>query len=157
MSDNKNTVTDFCTLHRITMTAERADTNPHMEATSRGSMDHWKVQFTRLFTSPTEYHDRLGKSVHHTHTFRLSTYFSMGYGHNGAEPKAEDVLDCLASDASTYDNAQSFEDFARDLGYDEDSRMAEKTYKECGKSAAKLKQFLGEDLYGTLLYKTERQ
>jgi hypothetical protein len=86
---------------------------------------------------------------------QLTTYFSQGYGISG-EPKAEDVLDCLASDSSGIDNARSFEDWAGEYGYDTDSRKAEKIYNVCVKQAAKLKAFLGDSLYEKLLYDTER-
>ena len=76
-------IEDFITANRITMTAERVDCNPHMDSRD---MDHWKVEFRRV---PG------GKTV-----ARLATYYSMGFGHNGKAPKAENVLDCLASDAS---------------------------------------------------------
>ncbi len=39
----------------------------------------------------------------------------------------------------------SFDEWARDLGYDTDSRRAEKTYKQVVSQTAKLKRFLGED------------
>ena len=80
----------------------------------------------------------------------------MGYGHNGKAPKAADILDCLASDAASYDNARSFEDWASEFGYDEDSRKAERIFKACGKQAIKLKRFLGEPAYERLLWDTER-
>ena len=86
---------------------------------------------------------------------RLTTYFSMGYGHHGAEPSAFEVLSCLASDAASIENARSFEDWAADLGWDADSRKAEKCFKACEHSAKRLKAFLGDDLYQTALYRTE--
>jgi len=86
---------------------------------------------------------------------QLSTYFSQGYGIKG-EPRAEDVLSALASDSAGIENARSFEDWAGDLGYDDtDSRKAEKVYKACERQADKLKNFLGDDLYRTLLWQTE--
>lgn len=87
---------------------------------------------------------------------QMTIYFSMGYGHNGKAPKAADILDCLASDAASYENAQDFEDWAPDFGYDTDSRKAEGVYKAVSKGAAKLKRFLGPDAYETLLWNTER-
>ena len=86
---------------------------------------------------------------------QLTTYFSQGYAINH-EPTAEDVLDCLASDSSSVDNARSFEDWAGDYGYDTDSRKAEKIYNACRKQADKLKTFLGDTNYEELLYNTER-
>ncbi len=70
-------------------------------------------------------------------------------------PTASDVLDCLASDASTMDNARSFEEWAGDLGYDEDSRTAERTFKVCEKQAEDLRALL-RDAYDECLYHLER-
>lgn len=147
------TLGEFCKQHRITMMATRVDANPHM---SDFEGDHWKVKFARAWISPTEYHERAtGKSVRYTRQNYMTTYFSMGYGHTGAEPTAEQVIDCLASDASSVDQS-TFVQWARDLGYDEDSRKAEATYKACEHGTFKLKAFLGDALYETLLYGTER-
>lgn len=55
--------------------------------------------------------------------------------------KAEDVLDCLIIDASGTD--QRFEDWAVDLGYDPDSRSAERIFHACRDVAVKLRIFLG--------------
>jgi hypothetical protein len=88
------------------------------------------------------------------HGKQLITYFSQGYGITG-EPKPEDVLNALASDSSMVENAGSFEGWANELGYDTDSRKAEKIYKVCIKQAEKLKSFLGDDKYQELLYNTE--
>jgi hypothetical protein len=68
-----------------------------------------------------------------------------------------EVLDCLASDACSTDNASSFEDWCRDIGYDTDSWRAHRTFKIIEAQAAKLKRFLGDDLYEALLYNTERE
>lgn len=147
------TLTEFCKVHRITMKPVWVDKNPHM---LDRAMDHWKVRFQRTWDSPTEYHKRAtGERVHPTYHDWMTMYFSMGYGHNGAEPTAEQVLDCLASDASSVDG-QTFEGWARDLGYDEDSRSAERIYSACERGAARLRRFLGDALYEQLLYGTER-
>lgn len=78
------------------------------------------------------------------------------YG-NGFAPKAESVLDSLAMDASSYENARNFEDFAAEFGYDTDSRKAEAMYRACGDTAKELRHLLGRDGYENLLWKTERQ
>lgn len=87
---------------------------------------------------------------------RLTTYFSMGAAHR-EPPEADEVLDSLASEASGIDNARDFDDWAAEYGYDTDSRKAEKIYNACKTISEKLKKFLGEDLYKTLLYDVERQ
>lgn len=126
---------DFISQNRISMTAEWTDHNPNMDSRD---MDHWKVTL------------RMGKA-------RMTTYFSMGYGHNGKQPEAADVLSCLADDSAGVENAGDFEGFCSEFGYDTDSRKAEKTYKACQHSAARLKKFLGDDLYQSLLWNTERR
>ena len=91
------TIAQFVAANRITMTAMWTDRNPNMDDAEY--MDHWKVVIRRP-----------------GHT--LTTYFSMGYGHSGKAPKAKDVLDCLASDASGTEN--SFEDWCSEYGYESD-------------------------------------
>lgn len=134
MNTKTITLADFIAQHSITMRVAAVDANPHMDDRN---MDHWKVELAR---------DRA----------RLTTYFSKGFGHNGKAPEVDEVLDCLASDASTIDNVMDFEAFCSDLGYDSDSRRAEKIYKACARGAKSLRRFLGESLYQTLLYNTER-
>jgi hypothetical protein len=59
-------------------------------------------------------------------------------------PEACDVLYSLASEAGVL-NCSGFEDWASDMGYDDDSRKAEKIYKECIETALKLRAALGDD------------
>ena len=126
-------VKQFCTKHKIKARAEWADSNPHMADSQ--NMNHFKVTLRHA-----------GR--------QMTLYFSQGYAISG-EPTAADVLNCLASDSSSVENARSFEDWAADLGYDPDSRKAEKIFKICEKQAERLKKFLGEDLYKILLWDVE--
>ena len=71
-------------------------------------------------------------------------------------PSIEDVLDCLASDASGFGNSRTFEEWADEYGYDSDSRKAEKTYNAVAENTKKLKNLLGHDLYEKLLFEVER-
>jgi len=71
-------------------------------------------------------------------------------------PDAATVLDCLASDSSSYDNARNFDDWCSEFGYDSDSRKAERTYRICGEQAKALRHFLGNDEYRHLLENVER-
>jgi|SRR5215472_2608761 len=75
---------------------------------------------------------------------RLTVPFFMGPA-NTREPTAADVLYCLVSDASSYENATGFEDFCRDFGYDTDSRKAERIYRQLERQAPKVRRLLGED------------
>ncbi len=149
------TIADFISTNRITMTCKRTDSNPSMEPTSRGSMDHWKCTLQRP-RNRQEVDTGKGIAVVFSGHLSMTLTFSMGYGHHGAEPDVASVLDCIASDAAGVANAQSFEDWCGDYGYDADSRKAEKTYKACEHQAARLQAFLG-DLYNTLLWHTERE
>lgn len=138
--DQTMTIEQFVGAQNIGIYNTRVDRNPFMEEKPidgvSTDMDHWKVRLTRPRRS-------------------MTILFSMGKGHNGAEPTAADVLDCLASDASSVDT-NSFEDWCADLGYDVDSRKAERTYRECKRQAEKLSHFLGGQLMTTLLYHVTR-
>ena len=123
----------FVNRNRVRIFCDWADDNPNMPDWK--DANHFKCTL------------KMGKK-------QMTLYFSQGYGING-EPEAASVLDCLASDANCIDNAQTFVAWASELGYDPDSRKAEKIFKVCEKQAEKLKNFLGDDLYEDLLYNTE--
>jgi hypothetical protein len=129
------TLKAFIVRNHIRAESVMVDHNPNMDGSQ--NMDNYKVTLRRK-----------GR--------QLTIPFSMGVA-LCREPSAEDVLDCLASDSSSYENyAGSFEDWCGEFGYDTDSRKAERTYNVCGTQAGKLKRFLGEDLYKELLWDTER-
>ena len=86
---------------------------------------------------------------------RYTFGYHQGSAHTEA-PTLADCLDSLGSDASAYDNARGFEDFAADMGYDTDSRKAERTYRACGRVLAALRRLLGADECENLMYHTER-
>ncbi len=115
------TMNEFIASAFITCIVQPVDRNPHMDDSDR--MDHWKVRFTRP-----------GRS--------MTTYFSMGSGHNGRQPDTGEVLECLASDAAGIENARNFDDWCAEYGYDTDSRKAHRTYTICQREASKLKRFL---------------
>lgn len=58
-------------------------------------------------------------------------------------PNIIDFFYCISSDCDVL-NYSDFEDFADNMGYDKDSRQAEKIYNECIKQALKLKNAIGE-------------
>jgi hypothetical protein len=118
---------------KTTATAEWADSNPNMSDMPQGS-SHWRVILRRA-----------GK--------QMPVPFSQGPA-ICKEPTAEDVLGCLLADASCIEAAGCFEDFARELGYDEDSRKAESAYKACLRQTEGLKRFLGGD-YEAFVFETE--
>lgn len=96
-----------------------ADSNPHMKDFQG---NHFKVTL------------KMGRK-------RLTVPFSQGYGVSG-EPKAVDVVNCLVSDAHCVRWPSSFDEFCDELGYDRDSRKAERIYKATLRQTAKLKKFL---------------
>lgn len=117
----------------ITMSARRTDRNSHMDAKN---MDHWRVTLKR---------GELGVNYE-----EMTLVFSMGLGLKGKQPTAIEVLDCLASDASGFDSARSFEEWAGEYGYDADSRSAERIYTTIMKQRTELAAFMG-DTYDELL------
>lgn len=57
-------------------------------------------------------------------------------------PEAVDFFYCIVSDCDVV-NYSSFEDWASNFGYEEDSRKAEKIYNECLKTSLKFKSAIG--------------
>jgi hypothetical protein len=60
------------------------------------------------------------------------------------EPELDDVMCCLVLDADVIEYA-NFEEWADSIGYDSDSREAEKTYRQCLEQTLKLRSAFGED------------
>lgn len=125
------------------MTCKRTDHNPNMDHDPKHPMDHWTCELAR------ENQKQFPPFGH------MQVTFSMGIGHNGAQPDLPGVLSCLASDASSVES-DDFEDWCSELGYDTDSRKAERTYKACKAEAVKLEKFLGREAFQTLCWHTER-
>lgn len=134
-------IKQFIAQQRIAMTAEWADRNPNIESDGNWAASHYRCKLTRADGDQRR---------------ALTVFYSMGAAHT-REPKAAEVLDCLASDASGYEQARTFEEWCGEYGYDTDSRKAERTYTVIGKQARKLRKFLGANEYEKLLYETERE
>ena len=152
------TIAQFVSVNQISMTADRTDSNPNMEDSA--NMDNWKCVLSikvlrEGFDTWHGYKGKLGARQYATR--KMTVPFSMGYGHNGKEPKAEMVLDAIASDSASVDNSRGFEDWCSDFGYETDSRKAERIFKACEHQAKRLRSFLGDGLYKQLLYDTERE
>ena len=73
---------------------------------------------------------------------RLAVPFTMGSATEGA-PTTRDVLACLILDAQGA-NGKTFEEWANEYGYDDDSRRAEKVYNECKRTICRLCTLLGD-------------
>lgn len=114
----------------ITSTATPTDSNPNMNDGS--DMNHWRVTL-------------------HCGRRKMTTYYSMGSGHGGREPTAQEVIDCIAQDGASVENAEGFEEWARDIGYDTDSRRAHRTYVICKRQTERLQKFLGAERYTELM------
>jgi len=125
---NEHTLAGFVAEHRITMTTARADSNPNMDGSQ--NMDHWHVTLKHA-----------GR--------RMTLVFSKGHGHNGAEPTATEVLACIQGDATYGD--MPFEEWARDLGYDIDSRKAERTHNAVVRQTERARKLIGDVLWTDFL------
>lgn len=84
---------------------------------------------------------------------RLTVPWRAGLGITEA-PSARDVLEALLMDAAGYENAPSFEEWAEEYGYDEDSRKAEATYRAVERQTRGLKRLLSDD-YDAAVFPTE--
>lgn len=121
----------------VSMAVEWADENPHMDDMPAGS-SHYSCTFTV---------DGQDGS--------LTIPFSMGPAHTD-EPDIGNVLDALTSDASGFENAPTFEDWAGEYGYDTDSRKAEKTFRAVKEQSERFMRFVGKTAYDELLWEVAR-
>ena len=80
------------------------------------------------------------------------------YGDNPMGPNVramgEGVMGCLVSDAQA--GSGTFHDFCADLGYDEDSRSAEATWKACQKINADLYWLFGANFDAATSHEWDR-
>lgn len=119
----------------ISMKATPADHNPLME----GDMDHWRCIL------------RAGRSA-------MTITFSMGTGHHGVPPTLAEVLECLASDSYTLplpemagSEEEAFVEWCGEYGCETDSRKALAIYRACLSQSRRLRRFLGESAFNTLM------
>lgn len=130
------TIQKFIEKHGIRFTCKPADANPYMEDMPPGSM-HWRCTL------------RLGRRS-------MTVPFSQGPA-ICKEPTAADVLDCIASDVASVAGLQGFEEWCANLGYDPDSRKAEKTFRAIERQVDVLERWLGDsDAVSDLLFRTDR-
>ncbi len=130
----------FISQEKLQLTYKSVSRNPHMPGSE--SMFNYHVTLSgngRMMTTP----------------------FSKGQGHKGAPPTIDEVLECLASDAGLIENSRNFDEFCSEIGAeiesDEDRRRELKSYKQCKAQTERLKIFLGQDAYETLLWKVKEE
>ena len=85
----------------------------------------------------------------------ITVTYRLGIGHQGKRPAKDHVMDALLSDASGLADGESYEEWCKSLGFDTDSRRAEKTYVATLKQTERLKEFLGSK-FDAYMYETER-
>lgn len=89
---------------------------------------------------------RLGKWQPHPYHQRMTIYLENRYKQSKpSKPTIDSVMACIVSDAQCVAFGQTFEDFAADMGYDEDSRSAEKCYNACRDEYFALIRLFGSD------------
>ncbi|MHC4429759.1 MAG: hypothetical protein ACYS0D_14330 [Planctomycetota bacterium] len=124
--NDEMTMVEFCEREGVRITCQTAP--PPQEGDWEADAFHWKVTLR-------------------CNGRRLTTEFHQGSAHT-SEPTAADVLSCLVSDAASVEYEDSFEAWAESLGYDTDSRKAERTYKACTRIRDRVRRFLpNHDLY----------
>lgn len=114
---------EFCKKHGIRLITEWTDSNPF--ADDSVPMNHWRCTLRCA-----------GRQI--------TLVFSMGMAHGGP-PSTGQILETLVMDASGAD--QDFEEWASDLGYDIDSRRAERIYRGVVGQTAELRNLLGEGAF----------
>lgn len=131
------TIHDLIAKNAIRIICKRTNSNPAM-ADLGDNARHWHITLVN------------GKSGNRLRSLKFSQGSALT-----AEPTAADVLDCLASDASSVENARDFENWCYEFGYETDSRRAEKIYKTIKAQTVKLKELMGAD-YKALLFDIDR-
>jgi len=126
---------EFVEKHEIEMTVEDADSNPNMDSDPKWRANHYLCTLV------------VGGK-------RMEVPFSQGTGIKGP-PTVDGVLECLASDCRYVEDVDSFEEWAENIGFDTDSRRAERTFRECVDQVRELSFLLGGAAYTELLNEVE--
>ncbi len=77
-------------------------------------------------------------------------------GSDEGPPELPDVLDEVAAEAAVVEAARCFEEWAVQMGFDSDSRRAERVYRAWCRRRSNLQKLLGEERFRQLLWRTER-
>ena len=142
--DQPMTLQAFIDVHNLGFTYAKTDANPHMPDFEG---DHYIVGFTKVNNARGKEESQLDDL--------FTIHYSKGLGHEGTPPAPVEVLECIMMDALMIDTAPTFGDWASELGYDSDSREAERVFNLCKSQNVRLKAFLGADLYDALLETSE--
>lgn len=129
----------FARAHNLAFTCKRID-----------ARTDWLGDATHGWTDDDLQHFRC--TIRRGHA-RMVVQFSQGSAHT-EDPTLADVLSCLQMDCAGFENARGFDEWSRDLGYDVDSRKAERTYRAVERQHKALARLLNED-ERTALYALE--
>jgi hypothetical protein len=95
--------------------------------------------------------------------YRCELYGSNGHcpvrtimGSDNGPPEVPDVVDAIAAEAAVVEESRSYEEWARQMGFDPDSRRGERVYRTARRQARLLRALVGDEAYRTLLWETER-
>jgi hypothetical protein len=77
-------------------------------------------------------------------------------GSDDGPPQVSDVLDEVAAEAAVVETARCFEEWAVGMGFDPDSRYAERVYVTWRRRTSRLRRLFGDERYEQLLWRTER-
>lgn len=121
----------------------------------KATFNNFEITATYTGSKPAPWGDTMPKNWNH---YRITVKNTNNGKRTGfdfwasiAKPKLtteHDVLDafrCFINDALA--GEMDFTEFCGELGYDEDSRTAERTWKACKRSANKLRRIYDGDLY----------
>lgn len=126
------TPTEFASKHQLTLVATRVNKRPLIDPTDwDNDARHWKTILYRP-ASTGEKADGIRPS--------FTIYFSQGSAHTKA-PTVSDVIGAVSMDIQGAAD-RGFEEWAREYGYDTDSRKAERTFQAIEKQAKDLEEFL---------------
>ena len=135
--DNAVTIHEFIEKHNVRFTSIcPADSNPNNETPIKGQ-HHWHLTIS-VGNRPND----------------IELFFSNSVANGTAAPAIEEVLDGLVIDAGAGD--LTFEEFCSELGYDTDSRRAEKTWRACRKVGRQTYKAFGSELFRVIQAEVER-
>ena len=123
-------------------------------------IDNIKLSLTRTDYTEADYADEWKKTsnkykariTYNKKSMTISFYTGSGWK---KDPVLEDILGSILQDTTYLD--YGFEDFANEMGYDPDSRKAEKIYKEIQKQAKKINRIFSKEEQEELLTYLEKE